>query len=217
MRKLQHPLPLLLWRPSLLVLNLALEIALGVALAYAGESPEALARVSVKAGVYHLYSAVLVEQAPAQVRRVLTDYAQLPRINPGITKVRLLDVSATGAQRMAVEATSCVMLFCRTYRWVQAVRDLDDGTILAVLESPPGDLQSDFRKGLTRYRFLPHDDDCTRLVFEAELEPIFWIPPMVGPWLIERKLIAEALETARSIEAIAAAEPVKSCQPLASQ
>ena len=169
------------------------------------------AQVQVDAGVYQLYSEVLISQPPPQVRQVLADYTRLPQINSGITAVRLLEHSPTGEQRMAVEATSCVALFCRTYRWVQAVTQLPDGSIQAVIEPQ----HSDFRQGLTRYRFLPHDH-CTRLVFEARLEPVFWLPPFLGAWLIERKLAAEALETARNIESYAESAASGECAPLLS-
>jgi hypothetical protein len=163
------------------------------------------AQVSIENGVYRLYSEVVIGRTPAQVYRVLSDFSQLPRINSGITAVKLLDF-VDGSQRMIVEASSCVLLFCRTYRWVQSARKLADGSIQADIEDTSVDaVPSDFKYGQTLYRFLPYQG-CTRLVFEAELEPKFWIPPFIGPWLIERKLVTEALETARSVEQHAGAE-----------
>lgn len=192
-------------------LGWGLLVALIPAWALAEEETLVRAQVQVQDGVYQLYSEVLISRPPPQVRQVLADYTRLPQINSGITAVRLLDHSPSGEQRMAVEATSCVALFCRTYRWVQAVAQLSDGSIQAVIEPQ----HSDFRQGLTRYRFLPHDH-CTRLVFEARLEPVFWLPPFLGAWLIERKLAAEALETAHNIESYAQAAGRGECAPLLS-
>jgi len=190
-------------------------LALGFTItSIASEQPTVRARVSVDDGIYRLHSEVLIARTPAQVRRVLSDYARLPHINPGISTVKLLDTAANGEQRMAVEAAACVMMFCRQYRWVQRVQELADGSIQAVIEKSSTDSSpGDFRRGQTLYRFLPHEH-CTRLVFEAELEPVFWIPAFVGPWLMERKLVTEALETARSVERFTAEETADSCPSL---
>ena len=175
----------------------------------AGPALDALARVSIKGQTYRLHSEVIVALSPRQVRAVLTQYTRLPLVNPGISAVHALAPAAGGIPRMRVEASACVLMFCRTYRWVQAVQELADGSIRAVIE--PQD--SDFQYGVTHYRFIPHGD-CTRLEFDAELEPDFWLPPLLGPWLIERKLITEALETARGVEYHAGIETLAQCPPL---
>ena len=169
----------------------------------------AQARVSIEGKIYRLHSEVIVALSPAQVRAVLTQYTMLPRVNSGISAVHELKPAADGALRLRVETSACVLKFCRLYRWVQAVHDLRDGSIRADIE--PQD--SDFRRGITRYRFEPHGD-CTHLLFDAELEPKFWIPPLLGPWLMERKLITEAVETARSVEYHAGVKTASQCPPL---
>jgi hypothetical protein len=46
-------------------------------------------------------------------------------------------------------------------------------------------------------------DQRTQLDFNAELEPAFWIPPFVGPWLVENSLREEAQRTSSGIEQLA--------------
>ena len=41
---------------------------------------------------------------------------------------------------------------------------------------------------------------------EADIIPEFWFPPVIGPLLIMNKLRNEALETAKGVERVAAAE-----------
>ena len=64
---------------------------------------------------------------------------------------------------------------------------------------------SDLRYGLARWRMSACADDRRRtcLEFKAELEPDFWVPPLIGPWLIQRKLHQEAIVTAEGIEKLA--------------
>ncbi|MEA2079826.1 MAG: hypothetical protein U9P00_08215, partial [Pseudomonadota bacterium] len=44
----------------------------------------------------------------------------------------------------------------------------------------------------------------TRILMRSELAPDFWIPPLLGPWLIKRELRAEALQTMHNLERVAA-------------
>jgi hypothetical protein len=38
------------------------------------------------------------------------------------------------------------------------------------------------------------------LQFTDTFEPDFWVPPVIGPWLIQRKLVRELTETMAYIE-----------------
>ena len=37
----------------------------------------------------------------------------------------------------------------------------------------------------------------------ATLEPAFWVPPVIGPWLVKRRFVSELLESADHMEAAA--------------
>ena len=41
------------------------------------------------------------------------------------------------------------------------------------------------------------------MLFDAEIEPAFWVPPLIGPYLIARELRRQAQVTAESIERLA--------------
>jgi hypothetical protein len=131
------------------------------------------------------------------VRAILTDYEGLPRVNPGIKKVELLDSAGTGA-RMRVTSGVCMLLICLDYTWVQNVTTSPAGDVVAVVDGTEGD----FREGRARWRFRA-DAARTRLVFDGYVVPSFWFPPLLGPWLIKRKLLEEALETAVGVERLA--------------
>ena len=49
---------------------------------------------------------------------------------------------------------------------------------------------SDFRRGIYRWQ-LRGENAATRMRFTAVLEPDFWVPPLIGPWMIKRKLLEE--------------------------
>jgi hypothetical protein len=78
---------------------------------------------------------------------------------------------------------------------VQDVRMPDAHTIEASMVKGEGD----FRSGEARWVLQEHEG-ATRLHFSHVFEPDFWVPPLIGPWMIEDKLVEEIEVTGRHIE-----------------
>ena len=146
-------------------------------------------------GRYAVRLNVGIAAPAAKVRALLTDYAHLSRINPAVKKSEILARLGPGAYRVRTVIKACVWFFCVTLRQVQDVTQRPNGDIVAV--TLPA--QSNFSYGRARWRV--HDEHGgTRVSFDAQLQPSFWVPPLIGPWIIERKLRSEALETAARLE-----------------
>lgn len=133
----------------------------------------------------------------ADVRRLLTDYNHLGRINPVIRISEILLQRAPGDQRVRTVSEVCVWIYCRRLRQVQDVSESEDGSLIAVVLPD----QSDFRHGTAHVK-LWGEPAGTRVLLHGELEPDFWIPPFIGPWLIKRKLLDEALVTIGNLERV---------------
>jgi hypothetical protein len=136
----------------------------------------------------------------ARAYAVFTDFPRLVEINPAIIKAEPIDGAAPGQQRVHTQVRVCVMSICRIFDQVQDMQ-----------LQPPEQLNaqvipelSNLRFGQAQWRIWDHDGEA-HLHFSAEIEPDFWIPPLVGPWLIKRKLQSEAEETANGIEQLALA------------
>lgn len=133
---------------------------------------------------------------------VFTDYENLPRINPAVKQITLLPESTSpDTSRLYTQMRLCFSFFCKTLEQVQDMRRI---------EQPPGGRlsasvlpeRSDLRYGQADWSVR----DCAPqacLDFSAELEPKFWIPPLIGPWVMERKLRQEAVQTSEGIERLA--------------
>jgi len=154
---------------------------------------------------YTVHSEVRIELPMARVRQILTQFEALARLNRGIKEVRVLERAGPDQVRMAVVSEVCILVGCLDYSWVQDVRLLPSGDILAVID--PG--ESDFEAGWARWR-LRADQGGTRLIFDAKVVPRFWIPPLVGPWLLERRLGTQALATALGVESVSQDEDAES-------
>ncbi|MGB5606793.1 MAG: SRPBCC family protein [Gammaproteobacteria bacterium] len=153
------------------------------------------------AGVYGVSLDARIDAPVAHVQRLVTDYAHLSAINPSILESRVLRVIAPDTHRVHSLLRVCILIFCKEMIQVQDVRQHGGGLIEAL--TVPA--LSDFRSGVYRWQLLP-EDTATRMRFSAQLEPDFWVPPVIGPWLIKRKLHEEVRVTTAAIESGAHSE-----------
>lgn len=134
---------------------------------------------------------------------VFSDFRNLPKINDAVESVEPLPPATAGAARWRTRVRVCVSFFCTHLKQVQDVRDAHtaeryqlDATVIPAL--------SNLRYGRADWQ-LERCGAQTCLRFNAEIEPDFWVPPLLGPWLIKRAMRREANATAAGIEALAIA------------
>ena len=148
-----------------------------------------------EAGVYRLSVRAGIDAPLAIVYRSITDYDNLAAINPSIVFSRAFTTADPRIHHVRSVIQVCILVFCKQVVQMQRVVQVDSRTIEAVM-LPEG---SDFRAGFARWQFSG-DGASTELYFSEELEPDFWVPPVIGPWLIERELVREVTETVSYIE-----------------
>jgi len=154
--------------------------------------------VSHQSGSYFVEVDVLVEVAEPRARALLTDYNNLGQLNHAIEISEILKVRKPGDYQVRTVTEACVWFYCKRIHQVQDVIEAHDGSVTATVIPE----QSDFRYGYARLN-LWQETGGTRIVIRSEVEPDFWIPPVIGPWLIKRKLRSEALETVANLERVA--------------
>jgi len=153
--------------------------------------------VTERAGSYHtLVEAGLEAPAPA-VWRALTDYSNYVRLSPSIRRVQRLGRGESGTERVRTWSEACVFGFCKQIRQVQELRQLAFGELRAQLL--PGD---DIASGQAAWS-LAAEGQASRLRFEAEMKPAFWVPPLVGSWAIRRALEQELTTSLYNLERMA--------------
>ena len=151
-------------------------------------------RVSRDGDSYSLSVTARVDAPPAQVYRSITDFSNLTAINPSIEASTVLE-SQGKRRRVHSVIRVCILVFCKRVEQVQDVTLVDSRTVVAVMVPGAGD----FRAGEARWE-LTADGAATELLFSETFEPDFWVPPVIGTWLIERELVREVAETAMYIE-----------------
>jgi len=161
-----------------------------------------MAAASQQGRAYQVEVDALVSVPEPRARELLTDYAHLGRINPDIRVSEILLTRGPGDYRVRTVSEVCVWFYCKRIHQVQDVSEAADGSVTATVIPE----QSDFRYGYVRLH-LWQVPGGTRVLIRGELEPDFWIPPVIGPWLVKRKLLSEALDTLQNLERVAKPAP----------
>jgi hypothetical protein len=143
---------------------------------------------------YVLYVEARIEAPPELVYRTITDYENLAVINPSFVSSTVLG-SHDGVDRVRTKVRVCILVFCKRVVQVQDMRYPDRHTIEATMVPDAGD----FHSGVARWS-LSEIEEGTRLYFSETFEPAFWVPPVIGPWLIRSKLVEEVEVTMHHIE-----------------
>lgn len=160
------------------------------------------------AGRYSVNLAVALDTTPQRAFNVMRDYPRLGDINPAIESVTLLDGATGGGQRVETAVKVCVLFFCRVLEQVQdmhATQNKAAGGQLVAVVLPE---LSNLRFGTAQWLITPCADGASAcLDFSATIEPDFWVPPVIGPWAIKKKLREEAVQTSLGIESVARERP----------
>ena len=143
---------------------------------------------------YQLFVTAHIDAPPQRVLHTITDYARLAAINPAFESSAVLRQDADSA-RVRTRIRVCILVFCKS---VVQVQDLHyPGPLDIEATMVPG--AGDFRAGVAHWSLLPSGGG-TQLQFHAWFVPDFWVPPVIGPWLIRRKLVQEVEVTMVHIE-----------------
>ena len=150
---------------------------------------------------YRVEMEVKLQAPPAAAYAAFAAPGSLPRINPAVQTVQVLQRSGDEQARIYTEVHVCAMLYCKLLHQTQDMHYAarPDGGDLEADVVPEA---SDFSYGRAQWQFRPAGA-VTELHFHAELQPAFWIPPVIGPWLVERSLREEAERTSAGIERLA--------------
>ena len=162
-------------------------------LSVAGELKEL--SVTEADGEYRL-RIVSVLDAPADyVYDVITDYSHGYRINPFITEVEVLPSEHDEVVRVRNLSEHWVGPFCFKIDWVGDIVETKHGDIK--IKTIPE--LSSFESGSAVWMIRPRGER-TWLLHESSLKPKFFIPPVIGDYIMKRKMEDDTLATLKRIE-----------------
>lgn len=156
------------------------------------------AEITEDKGVFRIKVSAFIEAPPDYVRYVLADSAHIYRLSPSIIESEVLPSSTAEEKQVRTKLLCCTSVFCREVERVDIVRMLKSGDLEA--EIVPA--LSEFKSGKARWTITPMDD-ASYVVYEAYLEPDFFIPPVVGTKIVKQNLLDEFTTTFIRMERIA--------------
>jgi hypothetical protein len=150
-------------------------------------------RVETEGRAYRIHMAFDVPAGIEQVKSVLTDFAHPSRLSSAVIAREVLG-QQDGVVRVRTEFRDCVLFFCKTMVLIHDVTVSRNEVRADVV--PDG---SDFRHGFLRWSILGTGDVDSHVVFEAVMEPDFFVPPLIGGFLVRKALVKQARATAENL------------------
>lgn len=162
-----------------------------------------VSRVQVtREGARFLIDMHITLEAPAPaVFRALQNYATMARYNPDLRTVRIEPTASPDRVRLFTTIHTCVLIFCKTLHQEQimtAKPSAEGGTLHAELLAHGSDFKGGH--GLWLVAPCPRAKELSCLDVRIELVPAFWVPPVIGPWVLRRKMAEEARRTGAGLE-----------------
>lgn len=148
---------------------------------------------------YQVKALIYLAAPPQAVFAVLTDYEHFTRISGSIVESRRVQQLDAADTLVYTDTRFCALFFCRHVKEMQKVTKLPPGDIRSTVLPEKSD---DVKSGSAVLHLRP-EGEGTLLDWSIRLEPGFWVPPLLGPLLVERSLRSEGRRSAAGVEKLA--------------
>jgi len=157
------------------------------------------AAVQYNNGVYALSFEAILAAPQTDIFRIVTDYNRLSRLSDMIDNSALLTNPGHIPAKRRIKMHACILFYCRQVTVVEIVNEYDMNTVIAMIVPS----ESDFATGESHWRVIALGQHATQLSLTSQLRPKFWIPPVIGPWLIKKKMLRELSVMVDRLESLA--------------
>lgn len=168
-------------------------VALG-AMSAAGEITSA--NVEHEGKDYRLHLTMHVNAAQEDLLALLTDYENFHQLSAVMIDSGVVEDALEDTTRRQITVETCIAFFCFKVVMVEDVELFPEGRLVAVIVPE----QSDFKHGRAEWHVKPLGPDRSEIIYSFSLQPDFWVPPVIGPFVLKRKMISEAQESILAME-----------------
>lgn len=154
---------------------------------YASEPPSVV--VNYVDGAYTSNVSATINAKPDDIYRLLTSYDQLNAFSRLIKTSRLLP-----DQNLLLRLKVCFAFICFDKQQTLALTISKHSIAGHIIPE-----HSDFKSGWMKWQ-LSGNNNMSVIQFSSELTPDFWVPPIIGPLLIQYKLKREAQYSIQQLE-----------------
>lgn len=154
--------------------------------------------VDFEEGIYTLDSVVYFDVGRQVVFDVFLDWDLAVDFSSVIVASKNVGPDDQGGMGYYIHNRGCILFFCKTTRRNGSVTS-EEYTVIRAIADPE---TSDFELSEETWTFSDAGDG-TLVHYELKMKPGFWVPPIVGPYMIKKKLRDEGGEAMDRIEIIA--------------
>lgn len=147
---------------------------------------------------YTVHSVSRYQASRDSLMHILLDYENFDQVSSVFKESRYLEPAPDGARRAYTRVEGCVLFFCKSIERIDRVSVAGDDTIVAEAESEPADFR--YSRGQWQFRSTSEGE---HIVYDLEMEPGFWMPPVIGPYILKRRLTAGAVDAMGRVEQLA--------------
>jgi hypothetical protein len=149
---------------------------------------------------YYLTSTTYFDASQSQLYKALTDFDKYPLFSSAFVEAENREPDEQGRPGFYTKMEGCALLFCKTYIRIGYLELEPERDIVAVVDPE----QSNFAYSRERWQLIP-EGEGTIMIYNFEMEPGFWVPPLIGPYVIKRALKASGGNAVGRIETVALA------------
>lgn len=165
--------------------------------------------ITRSSGRYELVADVLMAAPADAIFEVLIDYEHFDRISSIYKESHYMDPADDGTPLVYTRVEGCLLFYCMNMRRVERLETRPPRWIRTTALPE----LSDFRYSQSEWRLEP-EGDATRVSYRLEMEPDFTMPPVIGPWLLKRRLLQGGARAVERIERLAQELHAESESPL---
>jgi hypothetical protein len=151
--------------------------------------------VSDDDGRYTVSFDAVIDVPADQALRMMLSPSLWPRLAPIIVDAKVLDGDSRSPRKVRVTFRDCILVFCKTIHKTEDVTIGAHGHIetLAIPE------YSDFSYAREDWHIFP-EDGRTHIRYESEMVPSFYLPPLIGTYIIKSRMRSLLTHTAARLE-----------------
>jgi hypothetical protein len=172
----------------------ALLLALGLVSSPAQALNPVTLDATVAGGVYRVTFDAVIDAPIERVAGVLVDFVGYAALDPRIRSSEVVGSATDGAPLLKTRILACAGFFCREIRRVEHIA-VGDGVLVAT--ALPA--KSDVRRSVARTEWRV-EGNRTRIRYEAEFVPDFWVPALVSRRYAAPMLRESVLQLFRNVE-----------------
>ena len=128
----------------------------------------------------------------------LHNFEQWDRLNGNISKSKVLETIPGNKIKRLLTLTQCIFTFCFNLKFVEIVTFSKDRLEMNIVAG-----EGNFSAGRAIWETVSEGTYKTLIRVNATLSPDFWIPPVVGPLVLEKVFLKQIKKTIETIETLA--------------